>query len=239
MEHVAGHVLTTELPPALDAPGERRRVGLELIDALVELHALDPAAPELAAFGRPTGYLDRQLGRFTSLWEINRTRPVAAVDEVARLLAERRPESGRSTVVHGDFRLGNTLFALEAPARLAAVIDWEMATIGDPLADVGYLTATWAEPGDASGALLDLGSVTAQPGFHTRAELVALYEERSGRPAGAHGWYEALACWKSAVFLEGSYRRLLSGTTHDPFFEGLERGVPELAQRALAALERG
>jgi aminoglycoside phosphotransferase (APT) family kinase protein len=131
------------------------------------------------------------------------------------------------------------LFARSAPARLAAVIDWEMATVGDPLADLGYMTATWAEPGDDEGALLELGTVTALPGFHSRAELVSLYEERSGRAAAAtNGWYEALACWKSAVFLEGSYRRFLDGTTDDPFFAGLEHGVPELAERALAALER-
>jgi aminoglycoside phosphotransferase (APT) family kinase protein len=239
MEHVDGHVLTTSLPAELDAVEERRRIGSELIDALVEIHAVDPAAPEFARFGKPSGYLDRQLRLFASLWDRNRTRDVAAVDDAGRLLAERRPASGPSTLVHGDFRLGNMLFARRAPARLTAVIDWEMATVGDPLADLGYLTATWAEPGDDAGALLELGTVTALPGFHSRAELVSLYERRSGREAAAtNGWYEALACWKSAVFLEGSYRRLLDGTTDDPFFAGLERGVPELAERALASLER-
>jgi aminoglycoside phosphotransferase (APT) family kinase protein len=232
MEHVEGHVLTTSLPPALDGADERRRIGSELIDALVEIHSLDPTAPAFTQLGKPTGYLDRQLARFVSLWELNRTRTVDVVDEVGRLLRERRPESGPATVVHGDFRLGNMLFAPEAPARLAAVIDWELATVGDPLADLGYLTATWAEPADASGALLDLGTVTSLPGFHSRAELVALYEARSGRAVSAHGWYEALACWKSAVFLEGSYKRRLAGTTDDPFFDLLETGVPQIAERA-------
>jgi aminoglycoside phosphotransferase (APT) family kinase protein len=239
MEHVDGDVLTTSLPARFEPLEERRRIGSEVIDALVEIHALDPTASDLARFGKPAGYLDRQLALFASLWKRNSTRVVPAVDETGRLLAERRPVTGPSTLVHGDFRLGNMLFGRGAPAHLAAVIDWEMATVGDPLADLGYLTATWAEPGDAAGALLELGTVTSLPGFHTRAELVSLYEERSGRAAAAtNGWYEALACWKSAVFLEGSYRRLLEGTTDDPFFAGLERGVPELAERALAALER-
>jgi aminoglycoside phosphotransferase (APT) family kinase protein len=107
-----------------------------------------------------------------------------------------------------------------------------MATIGDPLADVGYLTATYPEPGDDAGAIFNLSSVTTRPGFPTRDELIARYEERSGRSMSSVRWYQTLALWKSAVFLEGSYKRLLAGTTDDPFFKLLDRGVPELAERA-------
>jgi aminoglycoside phosphotransferase (APT) family kinase protein len=136
-----------------------------------------------------------------------------------------------TVLVHGDYRLGNTIFATTAPAQLTAALDWEMATLGDPLADLGYLTATWAVPGDADGPLLGLTPVTALPGFPSRAELVARYEARTGRAATHLGWYQGLALWKAAIFLEGSYRRLLNGTTHDPFFETLVTGVPELAAR--------
>jgi aminoglycoside phosphotransferase (APT) family kinase protein len=134
--------------------------------------------------------------------------------------------------VHGDYRLGNVMFAPGTPARLAAVFDWELATIGDPLADVGYLVATWAEEGDPEGTISSLGLVTRRPGFPTRAELVARYEERSGRSMSDLRWYATLALWKSAIFLEGSYKRRLAGTTEDPFFDRLKEGVPEIAERA-------
>jgi aminoglycoside phosphotransferase (APT) family kinase protein len=126
------------------------------------------------------------------------------------------------------------MFAPGAPPRLNAIFDWELATIGDPLADVGYLVATWAEPGDGESTLFALGAVTRRPGFPSREGLIARYEERSGRSMSDVRWYTTLALWKSAVFLEGSYKRRLAGTTDDPFFDMLETGVPEIAERAWA-----
>jgi aminoglycoside phosphotransferase (APT) family kinase protein len=234
MELVHGDVLTTELPPALDEPAERRRIGDELIDALVEVHGVDWRARGLEGYGKPTGYLDRQLRRFAGLWEHNRTRELPVLDRVTAWLGEQRPESGEATIVHGDYRLGNTMFAPGAPARLAAIFDWELATIGDPLADVGYLVATWAEAGDEEDTLFSLGAVTRRPGFPTRTELIARYEEASGRSMRDVRWYTTLALWKAAVFLEGSYKRRLAGTTEDPFFDRLKTGVPEIAERAWA-----
>ena len=144
MELMEGDVLTTELPTALDDEASRARIGDELIDALVEIHAVDWCACGLEGFGKPTGYLDRQLRRFTGLWEHNRTRELPVLDRVTAWLAEHKPESSEATIVHGDYRLGNTMFAHGAPPRLTAIFDWELATIGDPLADVGYMVATWA-----------------------------------------------------------------------------------------------
>jgi aminoglycoside phosphotransferase (APT) family kinase protein len=233
MAKVDGEVLLHAVPPALDAAAERRRVGEQLVDALVEIHAVDWQACGLEGYGRPTGYLERQVRRFAGLWEHNKTRELPALDRVTAWLAGHRPESGPATVVHGDYRLGNVMFAERAPAELVAVFDWELATIGDPLADVGYLAATWAQPGDEeAGTVFSLGAVTMQPGFPTREELIARYEERSGRSMGEVRWYATLALWKAAVFLEGSYRRLLAGTTDDPFFALLGEGVPKLAERA-------
>ena len=126
-----------ETPQALDTPEQRKRIGEQLIDALVEIHAVDWRAAGLEGFGKPSGYLDRQLRRFGGLWDLNRTREIPAVERVGAWLAEHKPESGPATIVHGDYRLGNTIFAAEPPARLVSVLDWEMATIGDPLADVG------------------------------------------------------------------------------------------------------
>ena len=133
------------VPAALDTLEDRRRIGEELVDALVEIHAVDWRDAGLEGFGKPTGYLERQLRRFLGLWEHNRTRDIPAVESVGEWLKAQHARVGPATVVHGDYRLGNTMFAPDAPARLVAIFDWEMATIGDPLADVGYLCTLWVD----------------------------------------------------------------------------------------------
>jgi aminoglycoside phosphotransferase (APT) family kinase protein len=225
MERVEGVVLGATLPDGMHPT----RIGEELVDALVEVHAADWQAAGLEGFGKPTGYLERQLRRFTGLWEHNATREIAALDEVTRWLGEHIPASGPATIVHGDYRLGNVMFTGD---RLSAIFDWELATIGDPLADIGYLLATYAQPGDPESTVASLTTVTRRPGFPTRDDLVARYEARSGRSMSDVPWYTTLALWKSAIFLEGSYKRRLAGTTDDPFFDRLEAGVPEIAERA-------
>jgi aminoglycoside phosphotransferase (APT) family kinase protein len=234
MERIEGEVIVASVPATLDTPAERRRIGEQLIDALVEIHAVDWRAAGLEDFGKPTGYLERQLRRFGGLWELNKTREIPAVERVGSWLAEHMPDPlGTSTIVHGDYRLGNTMYASDAPARLTAVLDWEMATIGDPLADIGYLSMMWAQAGDPSeGLRAALGNVTRAEGFHTREQLIARYEERSGRPVGDVRWYVTLALWKSVVFMEGNYKRALAGTTDDPYLAQFGDGVLELASRA-------
>ena len=231
MERLHGEVIATSVPTALDTPEQRRRIGEELVDALVEIHAVDWREC-LEGFGKPTGYLERQVRRFGALWEHNRTRDVPQVERVGAWLAEHLPESGPATIVHGDYRLGNTMFASDAPARLIAVFDWEMATIGDPLADVGYLCMTWGDRDDPDPGRFELGRVTRAEGFPSRAELVGRYEERSGRPVGDLRWYTTLALWKSIVFMEGNYRRAIEGRTDDPYLKSFGEGVLELAARA-------
>jgi aminoglycoside phosphotransferase (APT) family kinase protein len=237
MRFLDGHVLTQELAPGLEAETARHALGLDLVDTLVEIHSADVSQPELAAFARPGSYLERQVRRFTQLWEINRTRDVPAVEEVSRLLAERLPEQLPATVVHGDYRLGNMMVALDEPSRIVAVLDWEMGAIGDPRADVGYLLATYSEP---DGQFSPLGSspVTASPGFPSRAELVARYAERSGRDVQPLGWFEALALWKASVFCEAIYGRFIRGElgAEDTRAAIYEHAVPLLADGALAAL---
>jgi aminoglycoside phosphotransferase (APT) family kinase protein len=232
MNRVEGDVITTAIPDPLDTPEQRRRIADELIDALVEIHAVPWEECGLEGYGKPTGYLDRQLRRFGGLWEHNKTREVEVLDRVTAWLGEHKPDSPPARIVHGDYRLGNTMFAPGTPARLVAIFDWELATIGDPLADVGYLTATYPEPGDDTMALFNLAAVTTREGFPSRAELVERYERESGRSMSELRWYQTLALWKSAVFLEGSYKRFVAGTTDDPFFRMLDEGVPEIAQRA-------
>jgi aminoglycoside phosphotransferase (APT) family kinase protein len=238
MERIAGEVITDSVPDALDAPEQHSRIADELIDALVELHATDWVGAGLEGFGKPTGYLERQLRRFNGLWEHNRTRELPQVEQVGGWLASRIPESPPATIVHGDYRLGNTMFAAGAPARLIAIFDWEMATIGDPLADVGYMLMQWTEPGDVLGKF-NLNNVTLRPGFPTRAELTARYEERSGRSVQTLDWYVTLALWKAVVFMEGNYKRALAGSTDDPYLKTFEEGVVEIADRAVAVSRHG
>jgi aminoglycoside phosphotransferase (APT) family kinase protein len=236
MERVEGEVIVSATPAALDTPEQRRRIGEQLIEALVEIHAVDWRAAGLEGFGKPTGYLERQLRRFGGLWELNKTREIPSVERVGAWLAEQIPNQDQSTpatIVHGDYRLGNTMFAERAPAELVAVFDWEMATIGDPLADVGYLCMFWSEAGDPEGGLREhLGRVTRAEGYPTRAELIARYEQLSGRSVSDLRWYTVLALWKSVVFMEGNYKRAVAGTTDDPYLKQFGDGVLELARQA-------
>jgi aminoglycoside phosphotransferase (APT) family kinase protein len=234
---VEGHVITRQLPAGLEREDARRALGLDLVDALVEIHAADVARPELAAFARPGSYLERQVRRFTQLWGINKTRELPAVEQVGAWLAERLPEPLPPTVVHGDFRLGNMMVRSGEPTRIAAVLDWEMGAIGDPRADVGYLLATYSEPGGHASAL-GSSRVTAEPGFPTRRELVARYVERSGRDLEPLAWFEALALWKAAVFCEAIYGRYTRGElgAEDTRAAIFETVVPRLAETALETI---
>jgi aminoglycoside phosphotransferase (APT) family kinase protein len=231
MEEVVGEVVCDELPPALDTPEDRRELGFALVDALIELHAVDWQACGLDGIGKPRGYLARQLRRWSGLWEINATRELAACQAIGERLAADVPESPPTTVVHGDYRLGNVMIAPDPPARVAAILDWEMATLGDPLADLGYLIVCWSEPGAVEHPLL-LSTATAQPGFATRAELVARYAEGTGRDVSRLDWYQAFALWKASVFCEAIYGRYLRNEREDSWAAALCDGVPRLLEVA-------
>jgi len=233
MEEMRGSVLATSIPAVLDTPEERRRTAEELVDALVEVHSVDWRACGLEGYGKPTGYLERQVRRFRGLWEHNKTRELPVVEELGDWLGRNMPESPESTVVHGDYRLGNVMMADRAPAELVAIFDWELSTIGDPLADVGYLTITWVEPDDREDTMFaNLSAVTRADGFLTREEMIARYEDRSGRSMSALNWYQALALWKAAVFMEGNYKRFQAGKSDDQYLALFDRGVPMLAEKA-------
>jgi aminoglycoside phosphotransferase (APT) family kinase protein len=234
MEEIEGTVVSNELPAELDTPGERRRLSEELLDGLVQLHAVDWEACGLT-IGKPTGYLERQLRRWSGLWEVNATREVKACLELGRRLTATMPESPPSTVVHGDYRLGNVMVANHAPARLMAILDWEMATIGDPLADLGYLVATWCEPASEAHPLL-LTTVTGRPGFLSRGELIDRYAQHTGRDVSNLDWYQAFALWKAAVFCEAIYKRFLRGERSDDWSASLCDGVPRLLEVAAGYL---
>jgi aminoglycoside phosphotransferase (APT) family kinase protein len=239
MERIDGVVADGATPPPLDNPADRARIGDELIDTLVELHRVDWRESEaLSGIGRADGYLRRQLGLWSEQWQRQKTREVELIERTGAALLGAVPTSPPATVVHGDYKLDNVAIAPASPARLLAVLDWEMATIGDPLADLGYLTATWLQ-GDDPERLIGLSRAPTEPGYPTRGELVERYAAATGRDVEHLAWYQALALWKLAILLEGSFRRFRSGTTDDPFFARLERGVPSLAEQAWDALGGG
>ena len=234
MDFLEGHVVTDTLPAGLETEQAQRRLGLDLVDALVEIHAADVSAPGIAEFVRPGSYLERQVRRFSQLWEINQTRDLPDVEAVREWLARTMPEPLPLAVVHGDYRLGNAMVAPDEPARIVAILDWEMGAVGDPRADVGYLLATYSEPG---GDINPLGAsqATAMQGFPTKRELVEHYCQRSGREVEPLGWFQALALWKAAVFCEAIYGRYVRGdlAEEDAYAARFEQGVPLLARTAL------
>jgi aminoglycoside phosphotransferase (APT) family kinase protein len=232
MSYVPGATINDGLPPALDRPEAPELIAEETVATLAALHATDLETSGLGTFGRPSGYLERQLRRFNSLLETNATRPLPDLRRVADWLAANLPESRRTTFVHGDYRLGNLLFG--TPLRLAAVLDWELATVGDPLADLGYLTAMWAGPDDGHNPMFALSGLTRRPDFPGRDALARRYSEATGESVDALPWYQVLALWKSAIFLEGSFRRFKENASTDAYFDSLGEGVPALARTAMA-----
>jgi len=237
MEYRPGVVLAERLPDGFaSTEAERRRVSAALVETMVRLHAVDYRAVGLSDFGRPEGYLERQVRRWSQQWERSKTSELREIDELIRRLAAALPISPAPTIVHGDYRLGNMALDPQDPGRVIAIFDWEMATLGDPLADLGYTLIYWAQAGDPqpTGGVGSVSPFTALPGFFTRAEIVAEYARLSGRSVEAIDFYQVLALYKLAVISEGIYARFLQGKTLGEGFENLGRASTSLAQRALA-----
>lgn len=232
MERVDGTVIRSELPAAYDTPEGRRRVAEELVDALVELHAVDWQAAGLT--GRGEAYLSRQVERWAKQWELTRprTRELPGLDAATAWLRARIPEDADVAVVHGDYKLDNVIFANDEP-RLLAILDWEMATIGDPLADLGWLLSTWGDQGDPPGTpqLNNRSTLTELEGFPTREEMAARYEAKSGRSMKHFGFYRVLAVYKMVIILEGLYMHYLERTASNPGAAEFAWYVPVLIDR--------
>jgi aminoglycoside phosphotransferase (APT) family kinase protein len=239
MEFRDGVVLQDRVPEGfLRGPDDGRRISQALVDTLATLHAVDYRAVGLADFGRPDGYLERQVARWSKQWEANRTAPLPEIEELLARLARALPASPPATIVHGDYRLGNMALDRNDPGRVAAIFDWEMATIGDPLADLGYTLIYWTEAGEQSAGGVEATAVTARPGFFTRAELIEAYAKASGRDLSSVDFYQVLALTKLAVISEGIYKRFTLGKTVGADFEGLKRMTEPLARRALDIADR-
>jgi len=234
MERMEGFVIRDQLPPEFDAKEDRRRIGEEIVDALAELHAVAWQSTPLHNLGKPQGFLERQLKRWIGQLELTlpRTRPLPGIHAVTEWLKQHLPAQSAATIVHGDYKLDNVMFAPQ-PTRLVAIFDWEMATLGDPLADLGWLISYWGPTGDPPEPE-PKGSnyITSQPGFSSHEELIARYEEKTGRTMQHFAFYHCFAVWKNAIILEGLYRHYLEGTASNPKANEFEWKVPQLVERA-------
>ena len=240
MEFVDGVVLRSAADGQRLVPDQARQLSERLIEMLAAIHAVDLEAAGLTGFGRPEGYLARQLARWQRQWALSSGREVPGYDQLVARLEAGLPEMSEGTLVHGDFRLDNMLVTLGARPAVAAVVDWEMSTLGDPLADLGLTLTYWADPGETDWLEINVGaSVTALPGFLRRAEVAARYAELTGRDISGIGYYMAFGCFKLAVVLEGIHARFLQNKTVGEGFEREGPAVPSLIQRAHRLLDEG
>jgi aminoglycoside phosphotransferase (APT) family kinase protein len=212
--------------------GQRHRIGEELIDVLVRLHAFVPAEIGLADFGKPQGYLERQVRRFSQQLEDIRYRETPELDELAQRLARSIPPERAPGIVHGDYRLDNAI--LDGEGHIIAVLDWEMCTLGDSLADMGLLRMYWQRNGEGTQLALAGLPVVALPGFPTWEEAAARYQEKSGNDLSNLDFYAVLAHFKLGVILENMYKRFLGGGTVGAGFEMIGQQAVILGRRGVA-----
>ena len=234
MAFVDGLVLNDSVTAAGLPEAERSAIGREVVDILCRLHAINPDDVGLGDLGRKEAYLARQIKRWTRQWQASKTHEIPAMEESCRLLTERMPEQAGAAIVHGDYRLGNMIVA---DGCVKAILDWELCTLGDPLADVGYLLNNWVtldevpEPGEGDQ------SPTAAGGFISRDEVINLYTNATGRDLSGINYYRAFSHWRLAAIGQGVYKRYLVGAMGDNRDVDLERQKESVARRAEAALE--
>lgn len=242
---LSGDVIRRNEPDRLATHDQRRRVGLELVETLASIHEVDWRDVGLAGFGPGEGYLTEQVDlwrRQLEEWLLPKTaaeRELPHVHDVAEWLAANVPAGAEETLVHGDYKLDNVMFGPGTPPDIVGVFDWEMATVGDPLADLGWMLLFWPESNDPGHGIPDplLPSITTREGYPTRRDLVARYEELTGREFVHEQFYRALAAYKITTACEAMYLRYTTGVADDPMYPLLEAGVPAMAERAMRIVE--
>jgi aminoglycoside phosphotransferase (APT) family kinase protein len=230
LELVDGFTPVDPLPPSFEADVDaRHQLGPVLVDGLAELALVDWRAAGLDGFGKPDGFLERQVGRWLGQLDHYRTRPLDELDGLVRWLDTNRPAMGAPGIVHGDFSLYNVLITHERPVRLAAIIDWDTATIGDPMMDLGLLLARWHHDGEDAVGVVDIGD---RRGLASRGELAVRYADRTSRDVSAIDFYEVLALFKLACIIEGNYAR--AAQRADGSADAIAGIVPSLLHSAAA-----
>ena len=238
MAFVDGHVVRDNATAlSVLTPATRRQASISLVDTMAAIHKVDPVAVGLGDLGRHEGYIERQLKRWYGQWNASKTRELSAIDRVHDALVTRVPEQGPATIVHGDYRLDNCM--VDDSGNVIAVLDWELCTLGDPMADLGLLMVYWTGPHDEASTT-NFATTTAE-GFLDRKELAAHYAQVSGRDISQLDYYVSFAYWKLACIIEGVYARYLAGAmgAHDPStFDAFKTQVEAAAQRAEEVLAR-
>ncbi len=234
MERRRGIVVRRDLPDEIGEDRDlRRRVGESMVDTLAALHAVDIEKHGLISIGKPAGFVERQVTGWSKRWERAKTSEIPELDEVAGwLIAHLPPDPARPTLVHNDFKLDNVILDSADPARIVAILDWEMCTVGDPLVDLGLLLCYWPQAEDPEARLQAISGVTALPGFITRPEIIERYARASGRDLSRIGFYEVFALFKLAVVLQQIYHRYHIGQTHDERFADFDKRVSGLVVAA-------
>lgn len=242
MERVVGHICRDALPPGYATTvQERAAIGAGLIDVLSALHTVDPEHVALGDFGRPDGFMERQLRRWSEQWLRSKTGELPALDALRDKLAEAVPAQQTAAIVHGDYRLDNALLHPSRRGEVVAVLDWELSTLGDPLADLGALLAYWSQADDDEVLVRArmFGPVTAESGFPSRAEVVERYASATGFDVSAISWYQAFAFLKLAVICQGIALRATGGAMLGSGFDDAQRLVEPLVAAGHHHLERG
>ena len=230
MGFVAGDVLHDAAAASALTPQQRAQLGEDVIDVLAKLHLIDPDDVGLGQLGRKEAYIARQLKRWNKQWEASKTEEIPAMEEVSRLLDEKMPEQVGATIVHGDYRLGNMMVA---DGAIAAVLDWELCTLGDPLADVGYLMNNWILPGEEPESTVP----TTAGDFPDREALCARYAAATGRDLAGINYYRAFSHWRLAAINQGVYKRYLVGAMGDQEGVDLDAQLAGVKYKADVALE--
>ena len=240
MEQVDGVIARDALPEGYaDTAAEREAIAHALVDVLAQLHSVDPAEVGLADFGKPDGYLHRQVRRWRGEWEALRDQDRPELDRLAADLGATLPTQPSGPVLHGDYRMDNVVLDPRRPGCIAAVLDWEMSTLGDPLADLGLLVVYWRQEPGSSRHPAAVPSVTAQPGFPGRPEIVGRYAERAGRDVSALPWYVAFGLFKLAVVIAGIVARQRAGAMADNIDDGIASAIDGLVEGGRYVLATG